>query len=511
MAKPKTVYVCENCGTDHPKWQGQCRQCGEWNTLVEEVRGGSSGGMRSGLSSDTGSEAGLGAAGQMMAATPIPDDKKQTLAEVQALKSSKKRISSRISELDRVLGGGIVPGAVMLVGGEPGIGKSTLLTQVALLLAASDEDDAEGTENDTKASSKSDSDGKGLTKQNPNKKSSIFYVCGEENASQIGLRIGRYLDSEYKNDKKEFGGSSVDEIKQNMLFISSTDTDQLVSSIRADQPRAVIVDSIQTLSSQDLTGAAGSIGQLRTAADRLTSVAKQTQTPIFLVGHVTKDGTIAGPKVLEHIVDTVVEVSGDRTGQLRLVRTIKNRFGPTDEVGVFRMQAFGMEAVENPSEIFLEQTAKDVAGSATVCVMEGTRPLLIEVQALVNPTQLAMPRRVGRGVELSRIQVLAAVLQKHCNVPLGTQDIFLSAAGGMNLKEPAVDLGLSMAVVSSYSNTATPQKTVFIGEIGLQGEIRSVSHQEQRVKEAKRLGYKHIISRESHTQIRDVLKDLGLK
>jgi DNA repair protein RadA/Sms len=273
----------------------------------------------------------------------------------------------------------------------------------------------------------------------------------------------------------------------------------------------VIVDSIQTMTSRDLTGAAGSVGQLRTAADRLTSVAKETQIPIFLVGHVTKDGTIAGPKVLEHIVDTVVEVSGERTGQLRLVRTIKNRFGPTDEVGVFRMREWGMQPVDNPSEIFLEQTADDVAGSATVCVMEGTRPLLIEVQALVNTSQLAMPRRVGRGIELSRIQVLAAVLQKHCSVPLGTQDIFLSAAGGMKLREPAVDLGLAMAVTSSYSNKPVPEKTVFIGEVGLQGEIRTVSHAEQRVKEAKRLGYKHVISRESHQQLREVLKELGLR
>jgi DNA repair protein RadA/Sms len=297
---------------------------------------------------------------------------------------------------------------------------------------------------------------------------------------------------------------------ENIIFVTATLVEEVTALIESIQPRMVIIDSIQTVTSGLLTGAAGSIGQIRETADQLTQVAKAYGIPLFLVGHVTKDGVIAGPKVLEHIVDAVLELSGERSGQLRLLRAIKNRFGATDEVGVFMHSDYGLEEVANPSAYFLEHADAPVPGSATVCVMEGTRPLLAEVQALVVSSQLAMPRRVGRGIELARIQVLAAVLQKHCKLPLGLSDVFLSAAGGYTIKEPAVDLGLAVALASSLKNKALPKGTVFIGEVGLLGEIRQVSYLDQRIKEAKRLGYSTIISRKTHRQVSAVLKEFAL-
>ncbi|HCC84207.1 MAG TPA: DNA repair protein RadA, partial [Candidatus Pacebacteria bacterium] len=276
------------------------------------------------------------------------------------------------------------------------------------------------------------------------------------------------------------------------------------------KPQLVIIDSIQTLTTQDLTGASGSVGQIRETADRIINLVKPLGIPTFLVGHMTKEGTIAGPKVLEHMVDSVLELSGERTSQLRLLRALKNRFGATDEVGVFQLIDSGLVEVTNPSELFLEHQDSTVAGSATVAVMEGTRPLLVEVQALVVESQLAMPRRVGRGIELSRIQVLAAVLQKHARLPLGSTDVFVNVAGGFKITEPAVDLGLAVAIASSLKNKKLPQKSVFIGEIGLLGEIRAVSFLDKRIKEAKRLGYTQVFSRQSHTRVSEVLKALGL-
>jgi DNA repair protein RadA/Sms len=319
------------------------------------------------------------------------------------------------------------------------------------------------------------------------------------------------IDSEQENKDPNKGHLSASDLNEYLLFVTSTDVDEVISVIREQQPQLVIIDSIQTMQTEDLTGAEGSVGQIRESTQRLTDAAKRLSIPTFLVGHVTKEGTIAGPKVLEHIVDAVLELSGERTDQLRLLRAIKNRFGATDEVGVFRLAEYGLEEVSNPSEILLEHSDDSVSGSATVCVMEGTRPLLVEVQALVVSSQLAMPRRVGRGIELSRIQVLAAVLQKHAYLALGTADIFVSAAGGFSIREPSVDLGLAMAIVSSLHNKPLPAKTIFIGEIGLLGEIRSVSYLDRRIKEAKRLGFDRIISRQTHKKIQDVIKDLKLR
>jgi DNA repair protein RadA/Sms len=388
---------------------------------------------------------------------------------------------------------GMVPGAVMLIGGEPGIGKSTLLTQVVLEVLANN------------ATSLEESD-----EEKPNQINPILYVSGEESPSQISLRIKRILENEQFKSSLQVRSNFAPFLNEHLLFVTSTDVDEIKTVIRDKRPSLVIVDSIQTLLTTDLTGAEGSVGQIREATQRLTEVAKELHVPMFLVGHVTKEGTIAGPKVLEHIVDTVLELSGERTGTLRILRAIKNRFGATDEVGVFRTVEYGLEEVDNPSELFLEHSDKPVPGSATVCVLEGTRPLLAEVQALVVESQLAMPRRVGRGIELNRIQVLAAVLQKHCRLPLGSADIFLSAAGGFTIREPAVDLGLAVAVASSLKNKPVATKTLFIGEVGLLGEIRAVSYLDQRLKEAKRLGYTNIISRKTHRYVREVLKELGL-
>ncbi|MFZ1721090.1 MAG: DNA repair protein RadA [Microgenomates group bacterium] len=463
MAKQKTQYVCQQCGWAHPKWVGQCQSCGEWQSMVEEqvVAEVSS------LSSRP--------------TTPKESAEIITFPQVKGMSAGKNRISTTIPEFDRVLGSdgvqqGMVPGAVMLIGGEPGIGKSTILTQVAISVVLD-----------------------GGSEQ------PVVYVCGEESPSQIVIRIKRFLESLPKSGQLQWK-----KLQERLQFITTTDVDRVVNAMREVRPQMMIVDSIQTMTTTALTGLAGSVGQVRESADRLTTAAKELNVPLFLVGHVTKDGTISGPKILEHIVDAVLELSGERTGELRMLRAIKNRFGATDEVGVFRMQSFGYESVENPSALFLDQADERVAGSATISVVEGTRPFLVEVQALVVSSQLAMPRRVGRGVDLSRIQVLSAVLQKHCRLPLGMNDIFVNVAGGFTIREPAVDLGLAVAIASSLKNKPLPSKTVFIGEVGLQGEIRTVSLLDRRVKEAKRLGYKNIISRSEHKRLEEVLKQFGL-
>lgn len=470
MSKSSTVFICQNCGEAYPKWAGQCPNCGEWNTLVETI-----------------SEKSKKSKGE----TRAKDLNPSTIihfGDVGSVTTPKSRISTRMDEFDRVLGQdkagkGMVPGAVMMIGGEPGIGKSTLLTQLVVELLSQ-----------TNAAASADQSGT----QQP-----ILYVAGEESPSQIALRIRRILEDERISLKPE-------QLNKHLMFMISTDVDELTAAVEKHKPSLLIVDSIQTITTEDLLGSSGSVGQLRESTERIVEVVKKHDIPTFLVGHVTKEGTIAGPKVLEHMVDAVLELSGERTGQLRLLRAIKNRFGATDEVGVFQVHEYGLAEVKNPSQIFLEQTEAAKPGSATACVIEGTRPLLVEVQALVVESQLAMPRRVGRGVQLSRIQVLAAVLQKHCHIPLGTTDIFLNVAGGFSVNEPAVDLSLAMAMVSSYRNKPLPEKTVFIGEVGLLGEIRSVSYLERRIKEAQRLGFSNVISRTTHTSLQAVLKTFGL-
>lgn len=463
MAKGDSIFVCQNCGWNSAKWVGQCYECQVWNSMVEEL--------------------------PMDAVSNKKSSKKQkvedftvSFSQVDALSASKSRLSTNIDEFDRVLGGeksnyGMVLGSVMLIGGEPGIGKSTLLTQMVVSMLHA------------------------INKSKTDPEQKFMYVCGEENPAQVALRIERIA--------KQFH-ESIERVKDNLVFVTTGDVDAITSAMRKIKPKCVVVDSIQTVTTGDLNGAAGSVGQVRECAERLTSTAKALHIPMFLVGHVTKEGTISGPKVLEHIVDSVIELSGDRTGDLRILRAIKNRFGATDEVGVFRMREFGFESVTNPSELFLEYADFNVPGSATVCVMEGTRPLLVEIQALVVSSQLAMPRRVGRGINLPRIQVLSAVLQKHCQLPFGTTDVFASVAGGFDVKEPSVDLGLAVAMASSLNNKSIQEKTVFIGEMGLLGEIRSVNLLDRRIKEAKRLGYTNVISKKTHKSVKDVLSDFNL-
>jgi DNA repair protein RadA/Sms len=501
MPKKSTVYICQNCGWSAPKWVGQCQSCQQWNTLVEEVV------------EKTAKGAGAKKATQWR-------DSAVVFSQVEAFSGAKQRFSTGIHELDRVLGGdlvgddevlsqGLVPGAVILIGGEPGVGKSTLLTQVVVQMLGEGDVGAKPDSRDATAGSR-DANAASNHQVKP-----ILYVAGEESPSQIALRINRILGNEQSLAKKKSPSSTGKTSASNLLadnlqFFTSTDADDIVAAIKELQPQLVVVDSIQTITTQDLSGAAGSVGQIRESTERLTQAAKQHQVPMFLVGHVTKEGVISGPKVLEHIVDAVLELSGERTNDLRILRALKNRFGATDEVGVFRVREFGYESVDNPSELFLEESQSGVPGSATVCVMEGTRPLLIEIQSLVVSSQLSMPRRVGRGIELSRIQVLSAVLQKHVGLPLGSADIFVSAAGGFQVKEPAVDLGLAVAIASSLKNKPLPPKTVLIGEVGLLGEIRSVNLLERRIKEAKRLGFEHIISRDTHRSLSHVLKALKI-
>lgn len=369
-------------------------------------------------------------------------------------KTSLKRIRTGISEFDNVLGHGLVPGSVVLVAGEPGIGKSTLLTQLALCQSGS-----------------------------------ALYIAGEESPQQIKIRAERLrLDSD------------------RLFILPETNIETIISTIQQfNNLTIVIVDSIQTMTTEQLTGTAGSIGQVRESAHQLLKMAKRTQIPVLLVGHITKSGAIAGPKVLEHLVDVVLYLEGDKRQDFRILRAHKNRFGPTDEVAIFQMTNQGMEEVKNPSKIFLEEKAEPAPGSAVVSVLQGIRPILVEVQALVVPTALVVPRRIANGVNQRRLQLLAAVLQKHGRLPLHRYDIYLNLAGGLKIDEPAADLGICLAIASSFKNQIIPPETFFIGEVGLLGEIRSVSQIEKRIKEAKRLGFKQAMTPQKYRSIGEVI------
>lgn len=459
MAKLKTVFVCQTCGGEFPRWSGQCSSCGAWNTLVEEVK----------------------EKNQTKAATVLVEKNSIPFSQVELVKGSKKRFSTGVSELDRVLGGekneqGMIAGAVMLLGGEPGIGKSTLLTQVVL---------------------------HSLKHQSSERTAPVVYVCGEESPSQIALRINRLLDSEQEKDGDKT-------YVEKLLFVTTTDIDAVAAVLEQEKPSLVIVDSIQTVHTEQLSGGAGSVGQVRYCTEILTALAKRHNFPLFLVGHVTKEGQIAGPKVLEHVVDAVIELTGERTGELRLLRAIKNRFGATDEVGVLQLTEYGFYSVENASQFFIEHQEKAVPGSVCTCVLEGTRPLALEVQALVVKSPLAMPRRVGRGVEISRLQVITAVLQKYSRMPFDEYDIFVSLAGGYTTKEPALDLAIAVALVSSLKNTSIPASTAVVGEVGLLGEVRSVQLLDRRRKELERMGFKNIFLPNEYKNVKNVLADLKL-
>lgn len=377
------------------------------------------------------------------------------LSEVKA--ETKNRVKTGEAELDSVLGGGLVFGMVVLLAGEPGIGKSTLLTQVAL-----------------------------------NFKDTVLYICGEESPTQVSLRVQRIKGAK---------------VQSNLLLLESTDVDDICNHIETTKPKLIIVDSIQTLTTGELTGVAGSVGQVRECAQRLSTIAKRLGIPLFMVGHVTKEGNIAGPRVLEHMVDTVLWFEGERSQALRLVRAIKNRFGPTDEVGVFEMSESGLTSVADPSKILLGERSLNVPGSVVSVITEGTRPLLVEIQALVAPTQAPIARRVASGIDYARLQMLVAVLSQRADLKLWDQDIFVNVTGGVRLADRGADLAICLAVASAFLNRAVEKDIAAVGEVGLLGEVRKVSALDKKIKEAKKLGYR-VASAESGKSVSAAIKKL---
>ena len=421
MAKPKKAFFCQNCGTQHPQWQGQCKACKEWNTLVEEVIATGPSPSKSIMVSQRSKN--------------IP----QALTAIQADKNP--RILSPDAEMNRILGGGFVPGAVMLLGGEPGIGKSTLLLQLSMQL---------------------------------NRK--VLYVSGEESLQQIKLRADRL-------------GLASD---QTFIF-SETDLGRIFSQLESLQPELIIIDSIQTLQSDRIESGAGSVSQIRACTAELIQLAKTTQIPIILVGHITKEGQLAGPKILEHMVDTVLQFEGDRNHMYRIIRVQKNRFGATSELGIYEMQNHGLRPVSNPSEILLSQPREGLSGHAVVATIEGIRPLMIEVQALVSTAVYGTPQRSTTGFNAKRLNMLLAVLEKRAGLPLATKDVFINIAGGLSLEDPALDLAVIAAILSSYQDVALPAQCCFAAEVGLSGELRPVPKVEQRISEAAKLGFETIV------------------
>jgi DNA repair protein RadA/Sms len=429
MAKTKTVYRCTECGAEYAKWQGRCDTCGEWNTLVEEVVAPKAMATVGGSARRIGGARAL-ADGGSIATTP-------RLRDVSG--SEAKRWKTGLDEFDFVLGGGVVPGSMILIGGEPGIGKSTLLLQVAARLEAA--------------------------------RHHALYVSGEESPLQVKLRADRL-------------GADAGEVE----LLSETNLETIIATAAAASPSALIVDSIQTVFTADLEGAPGNVGQVRECAARLMRFAKESGTTVFVVGHVTKGGGIAGPKTLEHIVDTVLYFEGESTLDHRVLRATKNRFGSVDEIGVFRMSEHGLEPVENPSELFLGDRDMQASGSAVTALLEGSRPVLIEVQALAAKAGFGTPQRVATGYDGRRLALLLAVLDKRAGLSFAALDVFLNVVGGVRLQEPAGDLAVAAALASSVYDRALPADAVFIGEVGLGGEVRPVSQAERRVAEAANMG-----------------------
>lgn len=423
-AKKSTVFFCQECGYESTKWMGQCPGCKAWNSFVEETVGNSivaSGGKTSSL----------------------PEAKEPTALSRVSL-SKEDRIIIGIEELDRVLGGGIVPGSLTLVGGDPGIGKSTLLLQVCQKLTS--------------------------------KERKVLYISGEESLKQIkirAMRIGEFTDS--------------------LLLLCETNLGLIEETIRKVKPEVVIIDSIQTMYNENVGAAPGSVSQVRESTGVFLQIAKGLGVSVFIVGHVTKEGTVAGPRVLEHMVDTVLYFEGDRHASYRILRGVKNRFGSTNEIGVFEMRREGLVEVKNPSEFMLNGKPQGASGSVVACSMEGTRPVLIEIQALVCQSNFGIPRRQATGWDFNRLNLLMAVLEKRVGLQVSGCDAYVNIAGGMRLQEPALDLGILMAIVSSYKNRAVDDKTVVFGEVGLSGEVRAVSMTEQRILEAKKLGFEQCI------------------
>lgn len=428
MAKVKKNYVCQSCGTMHPYMSGKCNACGEWNTIIEEII-----------------ETGVAQKEEEVKQLWRSDDEKAYQSKPLKLSEITQDDSYRIvtldSELNRVLGGGIVPGSLVLIGGEPGIGKSTLLLQISLSL----------------------------------KNLKILYISGEESQSQIKQRASRLG---VEND--------------NLYLLTETATHKIFHFIKQVQPQIVIVDSVQTMHSRNIESTPGSVSQIREVANEFQRFAKETNTPVFLVGHITKDGAIAGPKVLEHIVDTVLQFEGDRNHIYRILRTQKNRFGSTSELGLYEMQSQGLRIVDNPSDILITQKDTNLGGICIAATMEGLRPLLVEVQALVSTAFYGTPQRSSTGFDAKRLNMLLAVLEKRVGFNIGTKDIFLNIAGGLKIDDPSIDLAIVAALMSSYEDEPISMKYAFAGEVGLSGEVRTVNRIEQRIGEAEKLGFEKI-------------------
>lgn len=437
MAKTKQIYYCTQCGYESSKWMGQCPSCGEWNTFEEGI-----------VSAKTAKQA----RSSQERNRPISMEDVTTL--------SQKRISTHIGELDRVLGSGIVEGSLILVGGDPGIGKSTLLLQICRNLSADH--------------------------------MKLLYVSGEESLQQIKMRSDR-----------------IGKFESSMLLLCETSIDVIEQAIAESKPQMVVIDSIQTMVADEVTSAAGSVSQVREVTARLMKIAKQQGVTIWIVGHVTKEGVVAGPRTLEHMVDTVLYFEGDRHAVYRILRGVKNRFGSTDEIGVFEMQPEGLREVTNPSEVMLSGRPMNASGSVVVCSMEGTRPILIEIQALVSQTSFNLPRRTTVGLDYNRVNLLMAVLEKRAGLSLGGCDAYVNVAGGLKLAEPAIDLGIVMAIASSYKNRYIDRETIIFGEVGLTGEIRAVSMPLPRVKEAQKLGFETCILPQTNLeQVEKMAQDL---
>jgi len=427
MAKGKTTaFFCKECGFESAKWLGQCPGCREWNSFVEEPVAKTEASGKRGISS-TGSG---GVTGVKI--------KPARLSEIQL--DEQDRMKTGYEELDRVLGGGVVRGSLVLVGGDPGIGKSTLLLQVCRNLAFAEK--------------------------------KVLYISGEESLKQIKLRANR-----------------IGEVKGDLLFLCETNLDLIEAAIQEEQPDVVIIDSIQTMFREEISSAPGSVSQVRESTNLLMQIAKGKGIAIFIVGHVTKEGVVAGPRVLEHMVDTVLYFEGERSASYRIIRGVKNRFGSTNEIGVFEMIESGLAEVKNPSEFMLSGRPEDASGAVVACSMEGTRPIMIEVQALITPTAFGMPRRTAAGTDYNRVNLLMAVLEKRGHYDLSHFDAYVNITGGLRMNEPALDLAILMAIVSSMKDRAIDSKTIIFGEVGLSGEVRAVSMAQQRVNEAKKLGF----------------------
>ncbi|PWE00257.1 DNA repair protein RadA [Marinilabilia rubra] len=424
MAKTKTVFVCQNCGAESPKWVGKCYACGEWNTYVEEV-------AITGKTKDKRLTLSLGSEKQ----------KPQTVSSVKV--SDIPRIDTRVGELNRVLGGGIVPGSLVLLGGEPGIGKSTLVLQMAMKLTSQ----------------------------------KILYISGEESPQQIKLRADRLSDLD----------------GEHCLLVGETSLEQILVHIENENPGFVVIDSIQTMEREAIESAPGSVSQIRECTAAVLKVAKEKNIPVLLIGHINKEGNLAGPKVLEHIVDVVLQFEGDRHYMYRILRSIKNRFGSTSEIGIFEMQSDGLREVSNPSEMLMAHHEEEMSGIAIAATMEGIRPFMIEVQALASTAAYGTPQRSSTGFDLRRLNMLLAVLEKRAGFKLAAKDVFLNIAGGLKVSDPAIDLAVVAAILSSNTDLNVPGDVCLTGEVGLSGEIRPVTRIEQRVSEAEKLGFKSIV------------------